>query len=394
MIKDLEIMYNIAPLFEKELIIWGAGYDGSTILEDIIEMRAGTHGIMVCDSDCTKWRGEVCNIEIISPDTLEEYLKSANLNNISLCIMVQNPDVQEEILKEIEKMELGELAIYTSFGVRCGIYYGLRSSYINESFRKKKIKENVIHTKQVRGSIYNKLFEYLAYLPLHNDEIIMVYQPENAGWCSMYASIKQYGKNVIDICALRNVSYLEVGIQKLLDMKSAKIISVIKDPISGDVWNMWDNIDLFGVHGTIPDMRKVEEFRYGKEFENIQSEWYEHQMQKLCGLNILNCSFDREKGYQIIESGNIELLLLKAERLDELKPVIGDFLGIQDFQIYHTDVCEKKQNRFAYKEYINKFTLSCEKIESIFREDKFVKHFYTDEECEDFIENYRNEGIK
>lgn len=394
MIKDLEMLYNITPLFEKELIIWGAGYDGSTILEDIIQMRAGKHGITVCDSDWSKWGGEVCDIEIISPFTLEEYLKNSDLNNIIICIMVQDLKLQDEILKEIKEMGLGEPDIYTSFGVRCGIYYGLKSPYINMEFRQRKITENMTHLKQMRSAIYNKTFEYLAYLPLHNDEIIMVYQPEDAGCCSMYASIKQYGRNVLDIRPLQNVKYIDVEIQKLLDLKSGKIISLVKEPISSAMSYMWDNISLYGAHGSIPDIREIEDSCFGKGSKNVQLEWYTDQMQKLFGINVLTCPFNREKGYQVIKSGNIELLLVKTERLDELISIIGEFLGIQDFQFYKTNIRERRYCRFAYEQYVNQFLLSYEKVDSIFREDPFVRHFYTEAECESFIVHYGNEGTK
>ena len=41
MIKDLQLMKDITPLFDKKLVIWGAGKKGRTILTDIISMGGG-----------------------------------------------------------------------------------------------------------------------------------------------------------------------------------------------------------------------------------------------------------------------------------------------------------------------------------------------------------------
>ena len=51
MVKDLQLLKDITPLFEKKLVIWGAGNKGREIIQDIVSMGAGRKGILLCDSD-------------------------------------------------------------------------------------------------------------------------------------------------------------------------------------------------------------------------------------------------------------------------------------------------------------------------------------------------------
>lgn len=390
MIKDLDMLYDIAPLFEKELIIWREGYEGDVIIKDIREMGAGKLGVTICDADPNMWGEKIYGIEVISPNFLKQYFQKVELKNIIVCVLVQNLKIQDKILEELENMVMGELDIYTTFGIKCGIYYGLNSAYIDDSYRLRKISENEVNVKQAKGRIYLDVFKYFAFVPLHNDEVILVYQPGKVASMSVYESVKRYGRNVLHIHYLEDIQYKGIGIQEIFKYKPAKIISIVREPISRGIAHMWEDIDFFGFHGCAPSMQEVEAACLGDGFENLQAMWYDKQLKGLFGIDVLAYPFDKEKGYEIIKSGNIELLLMKMERLNNLLPVIGEFLEIEDFQLCKANIGKDKPYRFAYEKYKQKFTLSSEKIEYIFRENEFVRHFYTDEECEKFIDKYKS----
>ena len=46
-------------------------------------------------------------------------------------------------------------------------------------------------------------------------------------------------------------------------------------------------------------------------------------MKEVFGIDVFAYPFDAEKGYTLIKEGNIELLLMKMEKLSELENVIG-----------------------------------------------------------------------
>ena len=55
-------------------------------------------------------------------------------------------------------------------------------------------------------------------------------------------------------------------------------------------------------------------------------EWFNVELKEPLGLDIYQYEFDKMRGYQIIEKDNIELLLIKLEKLDEFLPhsPVGD----------------------------------------------------------------------
>ncbi len=61
MIKDLQMMKDISPLFGRKLVIWGMGEKGCQILAEILGMGAGKKGILLCDSDCSIQGEKVLN---------------------------------------------------------------------------------------------------------------------------------------------------------------------------------------------------------------------------------------------------------------------------------------------------------------------------------------------
>ncbi len=393
MIKDLDILYDIAPLFENKLIVWLVADDESSLLKDMIEMGAGKRGIVVCDLDPHRWGKKIGDLEIKSPYMLREYLKDVDLKNTAACILSRNNAAQEEILQEIKYIGLGEAGIYTNFGIRCGIYYGLKSSYMNEAFRQKKIMQNNMKINQIQMTKYSHMgyLKYFAFAPLHNDEIIMVYQCGKVGSSSVYASIRHYRRNVMHFHYLEAVVNESIGdIGKVIESKSGKIISLVREPIARAISDMWHSIEYLGAHGNTPDMRELENSYFKEGFENFQAEWFDKEFKKHLGINVLDYPFNKEKGYQVIKSQNIELLILKMECLNDLASVIGEFLGIEDFHFYNTNIAEDKSYRFAYKEYKNRFSITDRRIENIFRENQFVRHFYTEAECEKFMQMYKS----
>ena len=62
-------------------------------------------------------------------------------------------------------------------------------------------------------------------------------------------------------------------------------------------------------------------------------EWFNVELKEPLGLDIYQYEFDKMRGYQIIEKDNIELLLIKLEKLDECSEVIGRFVGKDNFSI-------------------------------------------------------------
>ncbi len=128
--------------------------------------------------------------------------------------------------------------------------------------------------------------------------------------------------------------------------------------------------------------------------ENAEFEWFDWEMKEVFGIDVFAYTFDAEKGYTLIKEGNIELLLMKMEKLSELENVIGEFLGIEQFKIENRNVLGEKPYRFAMKAYKERFSLTEERLSEIYFKNEKVRHFYSETERKAFYDKWkRNEGV-
>lgn len=97
MIRDLQIMKDISPLYDKKLIIWGMGKKGRQILAEILEMGAGKKGILLCDSDSSLQGEELFNHIILTPKDLQQKIKNVVKGDMAILVTASSTIAQDEI---------------------------------------------------------------------------------------------------------------------------------------------------------------------------------------------------------------------------------------------------------------------------------------------------------
>lgn len=393
-VKDLEIMKDITPLFEKQIIIWGMGKAGNALLKQLIEMGGGKQGIYLCDSDSKSWGKCIDEKEILSPEQVFELILSDCGKEMILCIAVKDVAAQEEILAMLEKVDSSALAIYTQYAIEWGIYLNANNMYIEPSCQRKMLAEH--EKKRLTNQEYqvNDTIKYFAYAPLHNDELILIYQPGKVGSSSLYQSLKSYGKYVLHSHVLTGMEYGEDNLRELLEQKSVKIISLVREPVARQISVMWQNIASVNRYSAQVDFREIEQYYFKEGFENQEFEWFPKQLETVFGTNIYEHFFDKEKGYGIIQSNNIEILLLKTERLNELEKVISLFLNMPEFMLGNANVSKEKPYRYAYRDFLKGFFLSEAELKRIYFDNWYMRFFYTDSELETFYLQWLKEEDK
>lgn len=387
MINDLQLMKDIAPLFEKAIVMWGVGHRGKVFLNEIITMGAGKRGIFLCDSDFSHW-GEMVDDQnvILSPKELTDRLEDVDLGEIIFLVTVLSTKAQDEIIRNIRNLYGESVNICTDYALEMGIFLNLDNAYINKEFREKKVLER--EKRQLLDPyrfFKERVLRYFAFLPLDQDKFILVYQCGKVGSTSIYQSIEKCGYNALHCHSFTGVESRADDIYKLLNFKSAKIICMVRDPIAVMIAGMWQNLQcLWERYDTNVDFARIEKDRIENLQFNNEFEWFDEQMRKYTKIDVFRYPFDRENGYSIIKEGNIELLLMKLEKLDKLENVIGSFLNIDRFHLCKSNVGEEKPYRFAYRQYKENLHISREKLEEIYQKNDRMKHFYTEEERKEF----------
>lgn len=385
MIKDLQLMKDITPLFEKKVIIWGIGHKGRVFIQKMKEMGAGKRGVMLCDSKSSLWGKEVMGYSIMSPDQIKNIIQNNGLGNVVILVAVLSLESQNEIIESIKRLIGEEATIYTEYAVEWGLYLNINNQYVNKEYKKRELLEREIcrqYSSKEKMDQMVKAYKYFSFLSLYNNEIILVYQPGKVASTSICSSIQRYGRNVLQCHILSEISYRGDNLYKLLNLKGGKIISLVRDPVARRISEMWQNITNIQRYSTEVDFSEVEKYYFDSQFENTEFYWFEDEMKKTFNIDVFTYPFDKEKGYIIIKQGNIELLLMKMEKLNELEKIIGDFLEIEDFHLQNDNIGKEKLYRFAFDEYKKNFIISHERLFEIYKDNKYMKHFYTEYECE------------
>lgn len=90
--------------------------------------------------------------------------------------------------------------------------------------------------------------------------------------------------------------------------------------------------------------------------------------------------FPKERGYVILERGNLRMLILRMEDLDRcVTPAIREFLGIPDFRLASKNIGEQKAYGQVYQDTLKVLRLPPDYVQRK-HATKYARHFYTPEE--------------
>ncbi len=117
--------------------------------------------------------------------------------------------------------------------------------------------------------------------------------------------------------------------------------------------------------------------------------WFDTEMKAILGIDVFEHPFDKEGGYSIIKQDNIELLLLKVERLSKLEPVIGEFVGAPHFRLLRANEADDTPLKYLYKNVKDNIKIPEETLTELYKKSNtFMDHFYTEEEKDGFYKKW------
>ena len=388
MVKDLELMLDISPLFNKKIVIWGIGKSGKEYLWKFIHLGKKSGEILLCDSDPEKCGRYYQNYRIMQPQELSNCIDASNY---LIVISVLSLQAQDDILGMIDRLGLGDVDVYSDYGINWGMYLNRTDSRIPESYRQLNADHHEPQIDSVNLEVQR--LKYFTILPLYN-EMILVYVPSKVGSMSIHESILAAGKYALHVHQLNEIQYSPGNIKKLAQLHDTRILSVVRDPVARAISLLW-----YGLRGKCPyhpetenaletGFEKIQRSYFQEGFENREFEWFHEELKAVFGIDIYEYSFDKEKGYTIIEQDNIQIMLLTTESINHLESEIGDFLGINNFKIKSENKADRADYRFAYETYKRRLKLRQEMLDRVYFNNPYLKHFYTDERIREFYQTW------
>lgn len=427
MIKDFELTESFQELYQKPVFLYGSGYVGK--IANKILNEYGIKPTAFCDSN-SALKGNV--IEGLLVHSLDELLGIANAKEIILIITTMS-DHYESIVSILTRNEIQCKQIYTFTGFLYAAYFNLdaygRNSNKLQILKNAWIQNQILIRYQVQAKV--DMHKLLLQSPEDNVPII-VYQPGKVGSNTIYHSLVSCGVETIHSHGIEYPSVFSGNPdmrQNLIDclksVKRIKMITLVREPISKDIGHFFQKIDM-----ELPDagwiIKGLLEKNFQQSFLNYLSVvspfdftehnkkqeftkrlichidtigqrnpngalwgWFDEELKTNLGIDILNEEFDIEKGYSIVECGNIELLIIKLEKLNSLEAVIGEFIGNEKFKILNDNEAESKSYKYIYRKFKEEVVLPQEYVDFYYKNNPYTNHFYDEKERAEYYAKWK-----
>lgn len=179
-----------------------------------------------------------------------------------------------------------------------------------------------------------------------------------------------------------------IGLQQLIQFsfdtskRKPLIIYTFREPISRTISAFFENLPKF----SRPVERRSSPLLCKRLEEHFLTEDYHscHHPEYFDGFNPYEAEFDKTRGWSLYETEHCRILFLKFERMESWHEAITTALANDeksDFKWKPSYLSSQKGYYNVYQQVKRNFRPSREKLDQKFeRHEKWMKHFYTDEE--------------
>lgn len=379
-VKDYEFIYDINVLFEKKIIIYGAGKYGRKMLDLIHKISLEVD--CFCDKNID--REQDFYYPVISLDELKD-----KTDKEDCFIVIASWDYCDEILLDLQQKNINAY-VCTWYGLKTGIELHIDDLRFPAEFR-----TDFNFRKKLWFQNYNAYHDLDILLQLNlNPHAIFVYQPAKVGSTTVKQTLIHENIDAVGSHSLMRVTNVE-----LVDQASAyiagrlkedgvKIITLVREPVARALSYFMNGFTAW----YISDVCKSFDIRTEAAAwisnilnENEEFAWFDKEIKELTGIDIFQYPFDKENGYTWIKEGNIEILVLKLEKLNENAQVIQNFVGRkQKITLTNYNIGNAKPYKYIYDSLKKDIKIPAQVIKNQYVNNIWVDHFYTAEEKEAF----------
>lgn len=187
-----------------------------------------------------------------------------------------------------------------------------------------------------------------------------------------------------------------------------KVISLVRDPVARNISTFFENSEVsysdetskysvsseyYGFKDVVCTPDNIDDLisTYFNKFKHDSPlTFFDNEIKKVLGFDIYDTIFDKENGYSIYHEDYFDLMIIRLEDLNNIaQSAFKKFLDIDNFVLTNANIGSQKKYAEIYKR-MKKFIRFPDEYIDKFYSSKFIKHFYTNSE----IENFRNRWIK
>lgn len=395
LVRDIYLIQNFHVLYEKKIVLFGAGKKGKDT-RGLLEMIGVTIDSF-SDNNEKLWGTTIDGIDVLAADKLLE--KGGRSDDMVIIIsMVHSYD---DVANQLEDMGFA-CPVFTLWGLDTALLMNMDCERIPQAFREHYKNQYQIDS-WISRSEWNLLLSKIALSGMKDfysrDVNILVYQAGKVASTSITESLNKYTGRAQHLHSLSyhdelfHGAFLEEwnAYLKQIKSKKMKIITLVREPLSRDYAMFWQLINTRGFLKQSQIISNNWQEVYDKMILTVGNEfnWFNREMKHNLGIDIYSYPFDKQKGYQIIKQGNIEVLTLKFELLSKNIDVIGKFVGVENFELCRSNDSNDKPIRYAYNEFKKECKISQKYVDSYYNLPYF-NHFYNQNEKTLYLEKWKD----
>ena len=180
--------------------------------------------------------------------------------------------------------------------------------------------------------------------------------------------------------------------------ETIKIISLVRDPVARNVSTFFYALPEFlpnwkemEVCGALPSEELHVIFETKQSYIQTALNWFDEQLRDGLNIDIYTLPFRKERGYQIYHYDKIQLLILRMEDLFRTgEHALRSFLGLRHLQIGKINTGAEREAYELYRRFLTR-SLSRRYLEPTYSS-QLARHFYTENEIEQFMFQWSNPG--
>lgn len=403
MINDIRIVEEYQMITESGIIVYGAGSAGKNLI-DFIQFLGG-HVVHICDSDEKKRGKKIYGISVCHISDLQELVDD---NTIIVVASVYYNEIIKNLLSYVSPEK-----IFTRFSFLLSIHLHYREmklafpELVNEYMELWKQKEL-----SMAESIF-KSYSVRKYSDL-DENAVLIYQPGKTGSMTLYKSLSGMDIRTCHCHYLYEYSNDEnylAWCKRVRDKYRGKIIVPIREPISRDISAYFQYLStrLAAVIETyeVTDIYKgfvqmyyeplTKENNYNDRYlckwinyakNGYEFDFFHTELEKYFGIDVFAYPFDTEKGYSVIKKDGIDLMIIQAERMNDLEDEIASFLGLENFKMTSENIGDAKEYAWLYRNFKQNMKLPKEYVDFYYKDNKAFQHFYSKDQRDSFYEKW------
>lgn len=166
-----------------------------------------------------------------------------------------------------------------------------------------------------------------------------------------------------------------------------RVVSIVRDPIAQKVSAFFQPAARRGYLHTDATVDSLMA-RFCDRLDHLNVGWFESHVAPALGIDVYSFGFDPQRGYQIIRTPSVQLLLLRCEDLAVAPKALAELLGVErPIAIPRVNVGAEKDYGDLYRSFISALRPSPAVVERAYSA-RLVQHFYSRAEIDRFREHW------